>query len=80
MAKNTQEAEVIVTLNGQAAKRAIKEMEQEYERLKQAALDARKAGNDALGKELDAKAQKLTRDMEITRRETKKFADVMKNI
>lgn len=80
MAKNTQEAEVIVTLNGQAAKRAIKEMEQEYERLTKAALEAHKAGNDALGKELDAKAEKLTRDMEITRRETKKFADIMKNI
>ena len=80
MAKNTQEAEVIVTLNGQAAKRAIKEMEQEYERLTNAALEARKAGNDALGDKLDAQAQKLTRDMEITRRETKKFADIMKNI
>lgn len=80
MAKNTQEAEVIVTLNGQAAKRAIKEMEQEYERLTKAALEAHKAGNDALGKELDAQAEKLTRDIQITRRETKKFADVMKNI
>lgn len=80
MAKNTQEAEVIVTLNGERAKRAIKEMEQEYERLSQAANDAYKAGNDALGKKLDAQAQKLTRDMEITRRETKKFADIMKNI
>ena len=80
MDKNTQEAEVIVTLNGQAAKRAIKEMEQEYERLRQAANDAHKAGNDALGKKLDAQAQKLTRDIEITRRETKKFADIMKNI
>ena len=80
MAKNTQEAEVIVTLNGQAAKRAIKEMEQEYDRLTKAALEAHKAGNDALGKELDAQAEKLTRDIQITRRETKKFADVMKNI
>lgn len=80
MGKNTQEAEVIVTLNGQAAKKAIAEMEAEYERLTKAALEAHKAGNDALGKELDAKAKKLTKDMEITRLETKKFADVMKNI
>ncbi len=80
MAKNTQEAEVIVTLNGERAKRAIKEMEQEYDRLTKAALEAHKAGNDALGKELDAQAEKLTRDIQITRRETKKFADVMKNI
>ncbi len=80
MAKNTQEAEIIVTLNGERAKRAIKEMEQEYERLTNAALEARKAGNDALGDKLDAQARKLTRDMEITRRETKKFADIMKNI
>ena len=80
MAKNTQEAEVIVTLNGQAAKRAVEEMTQEYQRLQKAANDAYKSGNDALGKKLEAQAQKLTRDIEITRRETKKFADVMKNI
>lgn len=80
MAKNTQEAEVIVTLNGQAAKRAIEDMVKEYDRLTKAALDAYKAGDDALGKKLDAQAQKLTKDMEITRRETKKFAEIMKNI
>ena len=80
MAKNTQEAEVIVTLNGQAAKKAIAEMTAEYDRLSKAALEAYEAGDDALGKKLDAQAQKLTRDIEITRRETKKFADVMKNI
>ena len=80
MAKNTQEAEVIVTLNGQAAKRAIEDMAKEYDRLTKAALDAYKAGDDALGKKLDAQAQKLTKDMEITRRETKKFAEIMKNI
>ncbi len=80
MAKNTQEAEVIVTLNGQAAKRAIEDMTKEYDRLTKAAIDAYKAGNDALGKELDAKAKKLMKDVEITRRETKKFADVMRNI
>ena len=80
MAKNTQEAEVIVTLNGQAAKKAITEMAAEYDRLRNAALEAYKAGDDALGKKLDAQAQKLTKDIEITRRETKKFADVMKNI
>lgn len=80
MAKNTQEAEVIVTMNGTAAKKAVAELTQEYERLTKEALEARKAGNEALGKELDAKAQKLMKDVEITRRETKKFADVMKNI
>lgn len=80
MAKNTQEAEVIVTMNGTAAKKAAAELTAEYERLTQAALDARKAGNDALGDKLDADARKLMKDIEITRRETKKFADVMKNI
>lgn len=80
MAKNIQQAEVIVTMNGQAAKRAVEEMTQEYQRLQKAANDAYKSGNDALGKKLEAQAQKLTRDIEITRRETKKFADVMKNI
>ena len=80
MAKNTQEAEVIVTLNGTAAKKAVAELTQEFERLQKEALEAYKAGDDALGKKLDAQAQKLSRDIEITRRETKKFADVMKNI
>lgn len=80
MAKNTQEAEVIVTMNGQAAKKAVAELAQEFERLQKEALEAYKAGDDALGKKLDAQAQKLSRDIEITRRETKKFADVMKNI
>lgn len=80
MAKNTQEAEVIVTMNGTAAKKAAAELRAEYDRLTQAALDARKAGNDALGDKLDAEARKLMKDIEITRRETKKFADVMKNI
>ena len=80
MAKNTQEAEVIVTMNGQAAKKAVAELAQEFERLQKEALEAYKAGNDALGKKLDAQAQKLMKDIEITRRETKKFADVMKNI
>lgn len=80
MAKNTQEAEVIVTMNGQAAKKAVAELAQEYERLQKEALEAYKAGNDALGKKLDAQAQKLMKDIEITRHETKKFADVMKNI
>lgn len=80
MAKNTQEAEVIVTMNGQAAMKAVAELAQEYEKLQKEALEAYKAGNDALGKKLDAQAQKLMKDIEITRRETKKFADVMKNI
>ena len=80
MAKNTQEAEVIVTLNGTEAKKAVAELTQEFERLQKEALEAYKAGDDALGKKLDAQAQKLSRDIEITRRETKKFADVMKNI
>ena len=80
MAKNIQEAEVIVTLNGTAAKKAVAELSQEFERLQKEALEAYKAGNDALGKKLDAQAQKLTKDIEITRRETKKFADIMKNL
>lgn len=78
--RNTQEAEVIVTLNGSAAKKAVAEMKEEYKQLTEAASNAYKAGNDALGKKLDAQAQKLTKDIEITRRETKKFADILKNV
>ena len=80
MAKNTTEAEVIVTLNGTQAKKAVADLTQEYQRLQKEANEAYKAGNDALGKKLDADAKKLMKDVEITRREAKKFADVMKNI
>ena len=80
MAKNTQEAEVIVTMNGEAAKKTLADITQKYKQLQDAALDAYKAGNDALGKKLDTEAQKLMKDIQITRNETKKFADVMKNI
>lgn len=80
MARNTQEAEVIVTMNGEAAKKTLAEITKKYQDLQKAALDAYKAGDDALGKKLDTEAQKLMKDIEITRRETKKFADVMKNI
>lgn len=80
MARNTQEAEVIVTMNGEAAKKTLAEITKKYQDLQKAALDAYKAGDEALGKKLDTEAQKLMKDIEITRRETKKFADVMKNI
>lgn len=80
MAKNIQEAEVVVTLNGQAAKNTINQMTQEYNRLRRSALEAYKVGQDALGKKLDAQAQKLMKDIQVTRVETKKFADILKNV
>ncbi len=80
MAKNTQEAEVIVTMNGEAAKKTIAEVTAKMKELQKASMDAYKSGNDALGKKLDAEAQKLMKDITITKNETKKFADVMKNI
>lgn len=80
MAKNTQEAEVIVTMNGQAAKKAVEDLAKEYKRLQDAALAAYQAGDDALGKKLDAQAQKLKKDIQVTAVETKKFADILKNI
>lgn len=67
-------------MNGEAAKKTLAEITKKYQDLQKAALDAYKAGDDALGKKLDTEAQKLMKDIEITRRETKKFADVMKNI
>lgn len=80
MAKNTQEAEVIVTLNGDLAKKSLGELEKKYRDLEQAALDAYKSGNEALGKKLDKDVQKLKKSFEITKKETKAFEDVIKNI
>ena len=80
MAKNTQEAEVIVTLNGEPAKRVLNELEKEYKDLEKAALDAYKAGDDALGKKLDKQAQKVRKSFEVAKVEAKKFDEVIKNI
>ncbi len=80
MAKNTQEAEVIVTLNGEPAKRVLNELEKEYKDLEKAALDAHKAGDDALGKKLDKQAQKVRKSFEVAKVEAKKFDEIIKNI
>lgn len=80
MAKNTQEAEVIVTLNGEPAKRVLNELEKEYKDLEKAALDAYKAGDDALGKKLDKQAQKVRKSFEVAKVEAKKFDEIIKNI
>ena len=80
MAKNTQEAEVIVTLNGEPAKRVLNELEKEYKDLERAALDAYKAGDDALGKKLDKQAQKVRKSFEVAKVEAKKFDEIIKNI
>lgn len=80
MAKNTHEAEVIVTLNGEPAKRVLNELEKEYKDLEKAALDAYKAGDDALGKKLDKQAQKVRKSFEVAKVEAKKFDEIIKNI
>ena len=80
MAKNTQEAEVIVTLNGEPAKRVLNELEKEYKDLEKAALDAHKAGDDALGKKLENQAQKVRKSFEVAKVEAKKFDEIIKNI
>lgn len=80
MAKITQDAEVIVTLNGEPAKRVLNELEKEYKDLEKAALDAYKAGDDALGKKLDKQAQKVRKSFEVAKVEAKKFDEIIKNI
>ncbi|MDO5341328.1 MAG: phage tail tape measure protein [Bacteroidia bacterium] len=80
MAKNTQEAEVIVTLNGEPAKRVLDELEKEYKDLEKAALAAYKAGDEALGKKLENQAQKVRKSFEVAKVEAKKFDEIIKNI
>ncbi len=71
---------MIVTLNGDVARKSLADLEKKYRDLEQAALDAYKSGNEALGKKLDKDIRKLKKSFEITKKETKSFEDVIKNI
>lgn len=80
MAKNTTEAEVIVTLNGQAARNELKRLETEIEHYERAATDAYKAGDKALGDKMSKNASQLRKQFNVAKKEMKDFSDMMKTL
>lgn len=80
MAKNTTEAEVIVTLNGQTARNELKRLEAEIKSYEKAAADAYKAGNKALGDKMAKQAKELSKDLSISKKEMKDFSNVIKTL
>ena len=80
MAKNTTEAEVIVTLNGQAARNELKRLETEIEHYERAATDAYNAGDKALGDKMSKNASQLRKQFNVAKKEMKDFSDMMKTL
>lgn len=80
MGKNTTEAEVIVTLNGETARNELKRLEDEIKQYEQAAADAYKAGDKALGDKMSKNAQNLRKEFNVAKKEMKDFSDVIKNL
>lgn len=78
--KKTEEAEVVVTLNGEAAKNELKKLESEIDKYKQAAIDAYKAGNLAMGDEMSKKVTQLSKQYSICRKETTNYKQVLENL
>lgn len=80
MGKNTTEAEVIVTLNGETARNELQRLEDEIRHYEQAAADAYKAGDKALGDKMSKNAQNLRKEFNVAKKEMKDFSDVIKNL
>lgn len=80
MAKNTAEAEVVITMNGQQAKQVIDDLTEQYNELTRAALQAKKEGKEAFGDELNKEAKRVKKTLDEVTKQTKTFEDVLKNI
>ncbi len=110
MARNTQEAEVIITVNGEAAKQSLENLTKKQREFEKAVLDGKnaeveleklrstsvkdlqlegksykevEAGIKArikAGQEAQKNLNQLNKDIQITKVETKKFADILKNV
>ena len=80
MAKNTTQAEVVVTLNGQAARNELNRIEKEMQQYRDAAEEAYRAGNKALGDQMTKNAQRLEKEFKVAKKEMKDFSDTVKNM
>lgn len=80
MARNTTEANVIVTLNGQTAREELSKLEKQMKSYRDAAEQAYTQGNKALGDEMAKKAERLEKEFKVATKEMKDFSDTIKNI
>lgn len=80
MARNTTEANVTVTLNGETARNELKKLEEELQKYKDAAQEAYEHGNKALGDKMTKNAERLAKEFSVAKKEMKDFADFMKGL
>lgn len=80
MAKNTTEAEVVVTCNGEAARNEIERLEKEIEEYTKAAAEAYQAGDKALGDKMAKKVGQLSKSLDTAKKNVKSMTEVIKNI
>ena len=80
MAKNTEEAQVVVTMNGQAAINEMKKLESQMDQYREAAAKAYVEGDKALGDKLTKKIETLQKEVKVTKKEMKDFGDAMKSL
>lgn len=80
MAKNTEEANVVVTMNGQAAINEIKKLEEQMNQYREAAAKAYVDGDKALGDKMTKKLETLQKEVKVTKKEMKDFGEAMKSL
>ena len=80
MARNTEEANVVVTLNGQTAIDELDRLKRKVQEYKDAAEEAYIKGNKALGDKLTKQAEKLEGDFSVATKRVKDFSDAMKSL
>ena len=80
MARNTEEANVVVTLNGQTAIDELDKLKKHVQDYRDAAEEAYKAGDKALGDKMAKKAETLEKDFSVATKRVKDFSDAMKSL
>lgn len=80
MARNTTEANVTVTLNGETARNELKKLEEELKNYKNAAEQAYKQGDKAIGDEITKKVQRLEQEFKVAKNEMKDFGNFLKSL
>lgn len=80
MARNTTEANVTVTLNGETARNELKRLEEEMKKYRDAAEEAYKNGDKALGDQMTKNAQQLEKEIKVANKEIKDFGDFLKSL
>lgn len=80
MANKTEQANVVVTMNGEAAKKVLAEMTAKMDEYRTAAAKAYEAGDKAVGDAMTKKMKQMEKEIRISKGEMKDFSDVVKNI